>query len=56
MKHKLILAVVAAVAIYLIFFYREADGVNEVKADLVIHNTTIYTANDDQVDGGSDRR
>ena len=48
MKHKIIFAIVAVFAIYIIFFYREADGVNQVKADMVIHNTTIYTANDEQ--------
>ena len=48
MKHKILFAAVAVIAIYIIFFYREADGIDQVKADMVIHNTTIYTANDDQ--------
>ena len=48
MKHKILFAAVAVIAIYIIFFYLEADGIDQVKADMVIHNTTIYTANDDQ--------
>lgn len=48
MKKQLLFVVGLALAVYIIFFYRQADGVDQVKADLVIHNTTIYTANDEQ--------
>lgn len=49
MKNKIIFAVVAAFAIYIMFFYREADGVDPVNAaDMVLQNGTIYTANDAQ--------
>jgi predicted amidohydrolase YtcJ len=48
MKKQLLIVVGLALAGYIIFFYRQADGVDQVRADLVIHNTTIYTANDDQ--------
>lgn len=49
MKNKIIFAVVAAFAIYIIFFYREADGVDSVTAaDMVLQNGTIYTANDEK--------
>ncbi len=49
MKNKILIAVITAFAIYIIFFYREADGVDPIKsADMVIHNTNIYTANDSE--------
>lgn len=48
MKHSIIFIIIAAAAIYLTFFYREADGIDPVSANIVINNTTIYTANDDQ--------
>ncbi|MBT5187121.1 MAG: amidohydrolase [Kordiimonadaceae bacterium] len=32
----------------MLFFFRDADGVDAVKADMVINNTVIYTANDEQ--------
>lgn len=48
MKHKILIAAVLAAVIYVIFFYREADGVDRVTADMVLSNTTIYTANDAQ--------
>jgi predicted amidohydrolase YtcJ len=48
MQNKIVVALIVAVAIYITFFYREADGVDDIKADMIIHNTTLYTANDDQ--------
>ncbi len=49
MRNKIIIAAIAAIIIYIIFFYRQADGVDpENAADMVINNATIYTANDDQ--------
>ena len=48
MKNSVILILVAAAVIYIAFFYREADGVDQVKADMVLKNGNIYTANDAQ--------
>lgn len=48
MKHKILIAAIAAVVIYIAFFYRQADGVDNEVADLVINNTKIYTSNEDQ--------
>ena len=48
MKNSLILILVVAAVIYIAFSYREADGVDQVKADMVLQNGPIYTANDAQ--------
>ena len=48
MINKIIIVLSVVVAIYIAFIYREADVVNPIKANMVIHNTTIYTANDIQ--------
>lgn len=49
MKIKVIFAAIAVFALIIVVFYREADGVDPVKAaDLVLQNGTIYTANDAQ--------
>ena len=46
MKSKLIIAIIVVVAIYVTFFYRQADG--DLNADLVLKNATIYTVNEMQ--------
>jgi len=48
MKNNLIYIVVAAAVIYILFFYSEDDIAEQVKADMVLQNGTIYTANDTQ--------
>ena len=48
MKNTISFAIVIAFGIYIIFFFRDADGVDTVAADMVIQNATIYTANEDQ--------
>ncbi|MDG1858279.1 MAG: hypothetical protein P8I94_04200, partial [Emcibacteraceae bacterium] len=48
MRHKIIFAIAAAFVLYFAFFNRDADGVDQITADMVINNTTIYTANDAQ--------
>ncbi|MDG1707788.1 MAG: amidohydrolase family protein, partial [Emcibacteraceae bacterium] len=41
-------ALVAAFAVYMLFFNLNEDVVEQAQADMVINNTVIYTANDDQ--------
>jgi predicted amidohydrolase YtcJ len=49
MKNKIIVGVVAAFTIYIIFFFRDADGVDPVSpADMVLRGGIIYTANEAQ--------
>ncbi|MBT6035057.1 MAG: amidohydrolase [Kordiimonadaceae bacterium] len=48
MKNSIVFLLIAVAVIYVTFFYRQADGVDPVTANMVINNTTIYTANDDQ--------
>lgn len=49
MKHKLVFVLIIAAAIYVTFFYRKADGLNDdMTAHMVLQNGIIYTANDDQ--------
>ena len=48
MKNNLIYILVAAAVIYILFFYRDGDIAEQVQADMILQNGTIYTANDAQ--------
>ena len=48
MKNNLIYILVAAAIIYILFFYRDGDIAEQVQADMILQNGTIYTANDAQ--------
>jgi len=48
MKNNLIYILVAAAVIYILFFYRDGDITEQVQADMILQNGTIYTANDAQ--------
>lgn len=48
MRYKFFVAACLAFSIYVIFFHKDADGVDQITADMVINNTIIYTANDAQ--------
>ena len=48
MKNNLIYILVAAAVIYILFFYRDGDIIEQVQADMILQNGTIYTANDAQ--------
>ena len=48
MNNKIIVTLIVLVALYIAFIYRDTGEVSPIKASLVIHNTNIYTANDQQ--------
>ncbi len=48
MRNSVIFTLIAAAAIYITFSCRQAEDIDPVAADMVIQNTTIYTANDAQ--------
>ncbi|MBT6134848.1 MAG: amidohydrolase [Kordiimonadaceae bacterium] len=48
MKNNLIYILVIAAVIYILFFYRDGDIAEQVQADMILQNGTIYTANDAQ--------